>query len=168
MKCYAKEVKRTLLTLLALGLIGQAGASDKLGLYTFGVQYEHDLSPQASVRFAGGVPATIFITRASGQGLELGFEGAVSYLRKGVLNGGGKSQGYYGATLSGEYDFGSAGQSLTRVNLHGLLGIHSFVNQRWSLFGELAAGPTWMSPAPLDWPVWPGWGFRLGVNYTLP
>ncbi|GGS29329.1 hypothetical protein GCM10008961_21220 [Deinococcus knuensis] len=158
-------MKKTLLSILALTTLSTAGASEKIGAYLLGVQYERDTNATDSVRFGLGLP----LAAAFDGGGFVTVSGDVSYLRH-TSPDTESVQPYYGGTLGLFGLFATGGG-----NSAGALGVFPSVlgganvnvTDQVSLFGELGVGPRVVFGTGIgaDWSF--GVGARLGVNYKF-
>ncbi|GGR64865.1 hypothetical protein GCM10008959_28720 [Deinococcus seoulensis] len=165
-------MKKTLLSILALTTLSTAGASEKIGAYLLGVQYERDTNATDSVRFGLGLPLAGFFDGGGAVALS----GDVSYLRHTAAETE-TVQPYYGAGLglSAVLATGS-GASVGGVGLYPnvLAGANFNVTDQVSLFAEGSVGPVVAFAYATDGQnsasgadVGLGYNVRLGVNYKF-
>ncbi len=156
-------MKKVILATLCLTALSSAGASEKVGAYLFGVQYQRDTNATDALRFGLGLPfAGVF---AGGGAVAL--SGDAAFLRH-TAPATELVQPYYGGGLGlGTVFATSGGTTAGGVSLypHVLGGANFNVTSQLSLFAEGSVGlDAWIGTGSA---VTFGYGVRLGVNYTI-
>jgi hypothetical protein len=165
-------MKKFFLPVATLVLLSTAHASQKIGVFVLGAQYERDLNASDSIRFGLGLPLAA-VTNGGGA---LALSGDVAFLRhKGSSTN--TIQPYYGAALGLATVLGSdqnvaVGGVVLYPNVLG--GLNFNVTSTVSLFAEGSVGPQAIFAAVSDGTnrasgtqIGLGYGVRLGMNYTL-
>ncbi|MFC4640480.1 hypothetical protein [Deinococcus hohokamensis] len=165
-------MKKVLLSVLALSALSSASASERIGAYLLGLQYERDVNATDSVRYGVGLPVAL----GFGGGGVLALSGDVSYLRH-VAPASQVVQPYFGGSLGLVGIFGtSEGTSAAGVVLfpNVLGGLNFNVSNSLSLFTEAGVGPRVIFAGASDGTssaggtdVSLGFGVRVGLNYTV-
>jgi hypothetical protein len=165
-------MKKLIPALVFSASLSSASAADKVGAFLLGVQYEHDLNADNSVRVALSVP--LFF--GDGTSSVFGIGGGVDYLHH-VAPASQKVQPYYGGGLGlglASVKSGTSSASAFSVSASVLGGANLNLSDQWSLFADAGVGPALIfgsgvsgTSAASKTQIALNLSIRLGVNYKL-